>query len=277
MSVLPDQHVINKIIAGHYTDPFSLLGMHKVAAGLEVRALLPEATDVWVIDAQSNRKVVNLHRRDERGFFVGLLPRRKNPFHYQLQVTWGDETVVIEDPYRFGPLLQDLDIWLLSEGTHLRPYERLGAHPTTLDGIEGVSFAVWAPNAVRVSVVGEFNFWDGRRHPMRLRRENGIWELFLPNVKPGQLYKYEIIDCHSHVRLKADPYAFEAQMRPETASRVSKLPASVPRNAARQRANDFDQPISIYEVHLGSWRRHTDNNFWLSYGELAEQLVSYVK
>ena len=277
MSVLPDQHVINQLIAGHYADPFSLLGMHKVAAGLEVRALLPDAREVWVIDAQSNRKVANLHCRDERGFFVGLLPRRKNPFHYQLQVKWENDTVIMEDPYRFGPLLQDLDIWLLSEGTHLRPYERMGAHPTTLDGVEGVSFAVWAPNAIRVSVVGEFNFWDGRRHPMRQRKENGIWELFLPGVKAGQLYKYEIIDCRSHTRLKADPYAFEAQMRPETASLISPLPAPVPRTAERQRANDFDRPISIYEVHLGSWRRHTDNNFWLSYGELADQLIPYVK
>lgn len=128
-------------------------------------------------------------------------------------------------------------------------------------------FAVWAPNAQRVSVVGEFNFWDGRRHPMRQRRENGLWELFLPAVTLGQLYKYEIIDCHGQTRLKADPYAFEAQMRPDTASP----------DAARCQANLMNQPIAIYEVHLGSWRRHDENNYWLSYLELAEQLVSYVK
>ena len=277
MSVLPDQHVINQIISGHYADPFSLLGMHTVAAGLEVRALLPDADQVWVIDADKGKKVVELRRTDERGFFVGLMPRRKNAFRYQLQVRWGENTQVIDDPYRFGTLLQELDIWLLSEGKHLRPYEKLGAHPQTLDNVAGVSFAVWAPNAQRISVVGEFNFWDGRRHPMRQRRENGIWELFIPAVHEGQLYKFEIIDCRGHVTLRADPYAFEAQMRPDTASCVRKLPDVVPFSESRKKANALNQPVSVYEVHLGSWRRHTDDNFWLSYGELAEQLVSYAK
>jgi len=277
MSVLPDQHVINQIISGHYADPFSLLGMHTVAAGLEVRALLPDADQVWVIDADKGKKVVELRRTDDRGFFVGLMPRRKNAFRYQLEVRWGENTQVIADPYRFGTLLQELDIWLLSEGKHLRPYEKLGAHPQTLDNVAGVSFAVWAPNAQRISVVGEFNFWDGRRHPMRQRRENGIWELFIPAVHEGQLYKFEIIDCRGHVTLRADPYAFEAQMRPDTASCVRKLPDVVPFSESRKKANALNQPVSVYEVHLGSWRRHTDDNFWLSYGELAEQLVSYAK
>ncbi|MBN3262480.1 1,4-alpha-glucan branching enzyme [Pectobacterium brasiliense] len=268
---------INSLISGHYADPFSLLGMHHSSKGLEVRALLPDAQSVWVVDASNGRKIVELDRVDERGFFCGLVPRRKNAFRYQLAVTWGEETWVIEDPYRFGPLLQDMDIWLLAEGTHLRPYERLGAHLETLDGVEGTRFAVWAPNAQRVSVVGQFNFWDGRRHPMRLRQENGIWELFLPDVKAGQLYKYEMIDSHGNVRLKADPYAFEAQMRPDTASLITPLPEKVPTSDARREANGLRSPISIYEVHLGSWRRHTDNNFWLSYEELANQLIDYVQ
>ncbi|MCX2944731.1 1,4-alpha-glucan branching enzyme [Rahnella perminowiae] len=277
MSVLPDQHVINQIISGHYADPFSLLGMHSVAAGLEVRALLPDADQVWVIDVEKGKQVAELRRYDDRGFFVGLIPRRKNAFRYQLEVRWGENLQVIDDPYRFGTLLQELDIWLLAEGTHLRPYEKLGAHLQTLDGVEGVSFAVWAPNAMRVSVVGEFNFWDGRRHPMRQRRENGIWELFIPAVREGQLYKFEIIDCRGQVSLRADPYAFEAQMRPDTASCVRKLPDVVPHSESRKKANALNQPVSVYEVHLGSWRRHADDNFWLSYGELAEQLVSYAK
>ncbi|MCA6938529.1 1,4-alpha-glucan branching enzyme [Pectobacterium versatile] len=268
---------INSLISGHYADPFSLLGMHHSSKGLEVRALLPDAQAVWVVDASNGRKIVELDRVDERGFFCGLVPRRKQAFHYQLAVTWGEETWVIEDPYRFGPLLQDMDIWLLAEGTHLRPYERLGAHLETLDGVEGTRFAVWAPNAQRVSVVGQFNFWDGRRHPMRLRQENGIWELFLPDVKAGQLYKYEMLDSHGSVRLKADPYAFEAQMRPDTASLITPLPEKVPTSDARREANGLRSPISIYEVHLGSWRRHTDNNFWLSYQELANQLIDYVQ
>ncbi|MFE8115794.1 1,4-alpha-glucan branching enzyme [Brenneria goodwinii] len=268
---------INSLISGHYADPFSLLGMHKTSNGIEVRALLPDAQAAWVIEAHNGRKVAQLSRYDERGFFCAVLPRRKNLFHYQLAVTWQQETYLIEDPYRFGPLLQDLDIWLLAEGTHLRPYERLGAHLETLDGVAGTRFSVWAPNAQRVSVVGQFNFWDGRRHPMRLRKENGIWELFLPAVTQGELYKYEMIDSHGNVRLKADPYAFEAQMRPDTASLITSLPEKVPLNEARRQANGLQAPISIYEVHLGSWRRHTDNNFWLSYQELAEQLIAYIK
>lgn len=277
MSVFPDQHAINQLISGHYADPFSLLGMHVVAASIEVRALLPDADQVWVVDADKGTQVGELRRDDDRGFFVGVIARRKHPFRYQLDVRWGENTHRIDDPYRFGTLLQELDIWLLAEGTHLRPYEKLGAHPQELDNVAGVSFAVWAPNARRISVVGEFNYWDGRRHPMRQRRENGMWELFIPAVKEGQLYKYEIIDCHGKVSLRADPYAFEAQMRPETASLVCQLPEKVPFSTERKKANAFNQPISVYEVHLGSWRRHTDDNFWLSYGELAEQLVSYAK
>ncbi|AJJ18449.1 1,4-alpha-glucan branching protein GlgB [Yersinia intermedia] len=277
MPVLPDRQVINQIISGHYADPFSILGMHQTAQGLQICALLPDAKEVWLVETESGRNIAQLTSEDPRGFFMAKLPRRKSPFRYQLAVTWQDSPQIIEDPYRFGTLLQDIDSWLLAEGTHLRPYERLGGHLMSLDGVAGVSFAVWAPNAKRVSVVGEFNFWDGRRHPMRLRRENGIWELFLPGVQAGQLYKFEIIDSNDQVRLKADPYAFEAQMRPETASLVSPLPEVVPNTPARQKANDLRSPVSIYEVHLGSWRRHTDDNFWLSYGELAEQLVEYVK
>ncbi|CNH66919.1 1,4-alpha-glucan branching protein GlgB [Yersinia pekkanenii] len=277
MPVLPDRQVINQIISGHYADPFSILGMHQTAQGLQICALLPDAKEVWLIDTESGGNMAQLTREDPRGFFIAKLPRRKSPFRYQLAVTWQEIPQIIDDPYRFGTLLQDIDSWLLAEGTHLRPYERLGGHLMSLDGVPGVSFAVWAPNAKRVSVVGEFNFWDGRRHPMRLRRENGIWELFLPGVQVGQLYKFEIIDSNNQVRLKADPYAFEAQMRPETASLVSPLPEVVENTTARQKANDLRSPVSIYEVHLGSWRRHTENNFWLSYGELADQLVTYVK
>lgn len=189
------------------------------------------------------------------------MSRRKNPFRYQLEVSWYGQQNLIDDPYRFGTLIQEMDSWLLSEGTHQRPFETLGAHPT----IAGTCFSVSAPNARQVSVIGDFNYWDGRRHPMRLRQESGIWELFIPGVYPGQLF------------LKADPYAFETEMLPNTASLICGLPEKVPQSDARAKANQFDAPISIYEVHLGSWRLHTDNNFWLSYQELAGQLISYVK
>ncbi|WP_312665117.1 1,4-alpha-glucan branching enzyme, partial [Pantoea sp. CTOTU49201] len=265
------------LFAGNYADPFSLLGMHQTAEGLEVRALLPDASDVWVIETNTGRKCAQLTCLDSRGFFCGVIPRRKNLFGYQLAVNWHGQQNLIDDAYRFGPLLEEMDAWLLGEGTHLRPYETLGAHGTTIDGVHGTRFAVWAPNARRVSVVGEFNFWDGRRHPMRFRRELGVWELFVLGAVNGQLYKFEIVDNSGQMRIKADPFAFEAQMRPQTASMICGLPPKTEMQPRRKAANAFDQPISIYEVHLGSWRRHTDNNFWLSYKELAEQLIPYVK
>ena len=131
---------------------------------------------------------------------------------------------LIEDPYRFHPMINDLDQWLLAEGSLLRPYEVLGAHFTECDGVPGVNFRVWAPNAKRVSLVGDFNYWDGRRHPMRFHLKSGVWELFLPKASLGQLYKFELIDCHGNLRLKADPFAFSSQLRPDTASQVSALP-----------------------------------------------------
>ncbi|VTM73845.1 1,4-alpha-glucan branching enzyme GlgB [Raoultella planticola] len=140
MSNRIDRDVINALISGHFADPFSVLGMHQTDAGLEVRALLPDATDVWVIEPKTGRKVGKLECLDSRGFFSGVLPRRKNPFRYQLAVTWHGQQNLIDDPYRFGPLLQDLDVWLLSEGTHLRPYETLGAHADTMDGVTGTRF-----------------------------------------------------------------------------------------------------------------------------------------
>ena len=168
--------------------------MHSTDAGLEVRALLPDATDVWVIEPKTGRKAGKLECLDSRGFFSGVLPRRKNAF----VTSWRsrhDQQNLIDDPYRFGRCCRSLDVWLLAEGTHLRPYET-GAHADTMDGVTGTRFSVWAPNARRVSVVGQFNYWDGRRHPMRLRKESGIWELFVPGAHNGQLYKFELIDAH---------------------------------------------------------------------------------
>ncbi len=259
-------------------DPFSVLGMHADAAGaLWVRALLPGAARVTVQDRADDRPLGALALRHPDGLFEGKLRiRKRRP--YRFEVAWADgRHSVIEDPYRFPPLLGEMDVWLMGEGSHLRPFEVLGATQREIDGVAGTGFAVWAPNASRVSVVGDFNAWDGRRHPMRLRRECGVWEIFLPGVGAGARYKYEIRSREGQVLpLKADPYALQSELRPATASVVARLPPVVPPSAERQRANALDAPISIYEVHPGSWRRKPEEgDRWLSWDELADTLVPY--
>lgn len=277
MSVLVDAATIETLLGGRHADPFSVLGMHETDNGIEVRVLMPDASSISIIDKESQQAIVEMERLHEDGFFAVVIPKRHDFFTYQLNVFWGHENQILEDPYRFRPILSDLDNWLLAEGTHYRPYEKLGAHFTEVEGVAGVNFILWAPNAKRVSVVGDFNFWDGRRHPMRFHPENGLWEIFIPQVALGSLYKYELLDANETLRLKADPYAFASQLRPDTASQVSALPDIVAMTEARKKANAFDAPISIYEVHLGSWRRNLENNFWLSYDEIADQLIPYVK
>nr|WP_311462814.1 1,4-alpha-glucan branching protein GlgB [uncultured Aggregatibacter sp.] len=277
MTQLVAQSVINQFFDGTHSDPFSVLGMHETDNGIEIRALLPDACRVSVIDKENQDIVCELDCLDDRGFFAGVVPKTHDFFAYQLQVYWGKESQILEDPYRYHPMISDLDEWFLAEGSFLRPYEVLGAHFIECDGVSGVNFRLWAPNAKRVSVVGDFNYWDGRRHPMRLHPASGVWELFLPKVSLGQLYKFELIDCHGNLRLKADPYAFSSQLRPDTASQISALPDIVPMTEARRKANQWDQPISIYEVHLGSWRRNLENNFWLDYDQIGDELIPYVK
>ena len=277
MTQLVAQSVINQFFDGTHSDPFSVLGMHETDNGIEIRALLPDACRVSVIDKENQDTVCELDCLDDRGFFAGVVPNTRDFFAYQLQVYWGKESQILEDPYRYHPMISDLDEWFLAEGSFLRPYEVLGAHFIECDGVSGVNFRLWAPNAKRVSVVGDFNYWDGRRHPMRLHPASGVWELFLPKVALGQLYKFELIDCHGNLRLKADPYAFSSQLRPDTASQISALPDIVPMTEARCKANQWDQPISIYEVHLGSWRRNLENNFWLDYDQIGDELIPYVK
>ena len=277
MTQLVAQSVINQFFDGTHSDPFSVLGMHETDNGIEIRALLPDACRVSVIDKENQDTVCELDCLDDRGFFAGVVPQTHDFFAYQLQVYWGKESQILEDPYRYHLMMNDLDEWFLAEGSFLRPYEVLGAHFIEYDGVSGVNFRLWAPNAKRVSVVGDFNYWDGRRHPMRLHPASGVWELFLPKVALGQLYKFELIDCHGNLRLKADPYAFSSQLRPDTASQISALPDIVSMTEARRKANQWDQPISIYEVHLGSWRRNLENNFWLDYDQIGDELIPYVK
>jgi 1,4-alpha-glucan branching enzyme len=266
---------IDLIRAARHADPFGVLGPHAADdGGLWLRAFLPGATRVEVLARADDRPHGELALRHADGFFEGPLTLAREG--YRLRAHWGDGgSAVLEDPYRFAPVLGDTDTWLLSEGKHLRPYEVLGAIVREREGVAGTAFAVWAPNAARVSVVGDFNHWDGRRHPMRLRRECGVWEIFLPGVGPGSAYKYELLAGDGRLLpLKADPFALQGEMRPATASVVGTLPPVAPVSAQRRRANALDAPISIYEVHLGSWRRHADNGF-LSWDELAESLVPY--
>jgi 1,4-alpha-glucan branching enzyme len=265
-------------------DPFAVLGVHADADGrFWLRALLPGATQVAVLDASNGELLGTLRPRRADGFFEGLLDAAERP-NYRLQVRWFDgHSAIVDDPYRFPPVLGELDIWLLGEGSHLRPFEVLGATQRMLLGVAGTSFAVWAPNASQVSVVGDFNLWDARRHPMRLRRECGVWEIFLPGVGAGARYKYQVRAGDGRVLpQKADPYALQCELRPATASVVARLPSVVPKSDTRQRANAHDAPISIYEVHLGSWRRKHDHTSgrdgrFLNWDELASELVPYAR
>ncbi|MBL8485361.1 MAG: 1,4-alpha-glucan branching enzyme, partial [Rhodocyclaceae bacterium] len=278
LAVLPSEQ-IELIRQARHGDPFAVLGPHRDEQGrLWLRVWLPGARAVTALRTGAATEIP-LACRHADGFFEAELPCASPPA-YRLRATWDHGAVTeFEDPYRFSALLGDTDVWLLGEGTHLRPYEVLGARPANLHGVAGTRFAVWAPNAARVSVVGDFNFWDGRRHPMRLRRDCGVWEIFLPEVGPGAHYKYEILSQAGHLLpLKADPYGLAAELRPATGSVVAALPPRLAPSAARRAANALDAPIAIYEVHAGSWRRHDRNGHpFLDWDELAEQLVPYVR
>ncbi len=274
-----DPNEIDLILGARHGDPFAVLGPHTLAGGgAWVRAFLPGAARVSVVDAASGAVLTEMARRHDEGFFEAPLSNAR--LAYRLRCDWIDgKTSVVDDPYRFPPVLGDMDLWLMGEGSHLRPYEVLGATLRTMLGVAGTSFAVWAPNASRVSVVGDFNFWDGRRHPMRLRRECGVWEIFLPGVGAGARYKYELRGAHGELLpLKADPYALQSELRPATASIVTSMPALAPPAEARRQANALDAPVSIYEVHLGSWRRKPEEgNRWLNWDELAKELLPYAR
>jgi len=260
------------VIAGRHSDPFHYLGPHRDGDATVVRALLPDAVEVTAVEPDGHAtRLACIH---DAGLFEGRLANGGN--HYRLQARFPGGSTEFEDAYRFPPFLSDLDLHLLGEGTELRLYDKLGAHVMTLDGVMGVGFAVFAPNARRVSVVGDFNFWDGRRHAMRVRG-NGYWEIFIPGARPGDHYKYEIVASDGRLLpLKSDPVAFAAELRPHTASIVvdqASLGAAAP---APVGINGLGAPISIYEVHLGSWRRK-DGDAWLTYRDLADQLPAYAR
>lgn len=275
---------IRCIVFAYHHDPFDVLGAHVVDVDgqtmVAVRAFLPEARRAFVVDDAGNEH--ELTRIHDHGFFEAVF-ERDDVFSYELKVQdhYGNE-VTTTDPYAFLPVLSDFDMQLLGEGTHQRSYEKLGAHIMTVDGVKGVHFVVWAPNASRVSVIGDFNQWDGRRHPMRVLGGSGIWELFVPGLCEGTLYKYEIKGPLGQVFEKADPHAYAAELRPKTASVVWNIDKHRwgDREWMEKRANTnyIHEPMSIYEVHLGSWRRVSEEGErFLTYRELAHELVDYVK
>ncbi|MEO5736432.1 MAG: 1,4-alpha-glucan branching protein GlgB [Variovorax sp.] len=276
MSTLPDSE-IQALMRAEHGDPFAVLGPHETAHGLEVRVLLPGALAVAVMHGGSGWPLAILERVPGTDLFAGLVPEKPARLGYRLRVDWEHRSSEIDDPYRFPPVLGEMDVWLLAEGTHLRPFEQLGAHLREIDHVRGVAFAVWAPNARRVSVVGDFNNWDGRRHMMRLRRECGVWEIFAPHLAPGDLYQFEILSAQGEVLRKSDPFGFSAQLRPATANVVQPLPAMASAPPDRAAANSRHAPLSIYEVHLGSWRRKNHGHDWLDYRELADTLVPYAR
>ncbi|MEM7025188.1 MAG: 1,4-alpha-glucan branching protein GlgB [Pseudomonadota bacterium] len=278
-----DSAAIEALVHGDHGDPFALLGPHRDGAGrMIVRSFQPQAARVWVLDA-SGATLAELSREHPAGLFAGVVGEPEVPFRYGLRLAFGEQTVDIQDPYRFAEVLGEIDVHLIGEGNHLRIYEKLGAHLMLMDEVAGVAFLVWAPNAARVSVVGAFNAWDGRCHPMRKRVECGVWELFIPGLGAGEVYKFEIKGpCGELLPLKADPLALAAELPPRTASVVHGLDALDWSDRAwmeaREQAGARDAPISIYECHLGSWMRvPEEGNRYLTYRELAQRLVPYAK
>ncbi len=271
---LIDPGVAQAIVSGTHGDPFSVLGPHKRGRGWTVTAFVPGAERLTVLAA---KPVEAAPVPGAPGLFVAALPKGQT---YRLHAEGHGAAWEFDDPFRFGPVLGELDEYLLGEGTHRRIWQVLGAHAMTHDGVEGTHFAVWAPNAQRVSVVGDFNVWDGRRHPMRRRGPTGVWETFIPGLGEGATYKYEIRGPQGQVLpLKADPVGFGSEHPPANASVVRGLGDAGWHDAdwmaRRGAAQGIDAPISVYEVHLGSWRRAPGNRM-LSYEELATQLVDYV-
>ena len=273
----PPGDAIAALLEGTHADPFSLLGVHAGPDGAFARAVLPGAETAEAHDL-TGKKLGKLERVDDRGLFEGTLTGAPKPVKYRC--TSGEHEWWITDAYSFGPVLGPTDDFLIAEGTHLRLFDKLGAHLIEHEGASGVHFAVWAPNARFVSVVGDFNDWNHRRHLMRKRLDIGVWELFIPDIEAGRAYKFRILGPDGTVLpLKADPYAFAAELRPATASLTAR-PAKPDWGDAAHRAHWAKadarrEPMSIYEVHPGSWQR--DEHGWFqSWDSMAETLIPYV-
>ncbi|EFK97830.1 glycogen branching enzyme [sediment metagenome] len=279
---MPYANQIQRILESTHHDPFEVLGYHEVDNKTSsIRAFFPNVAGIDVIFLKTN-EVFHMDKIRDQGFFhVNFNELKRGAYLFRITnhhgFSWNQS-----DPYYLKPFVSEFDMHLFSEGNHHRLYELLGAHPFTLEGVKGVRYAVWAPNAKRVSLVGPFNNWDGRCNPIRNRGNCGIWELFMPDHCEGELYKFEIKTHDNQILLKTDPLGFHFEMRPATASIVHDIHKYTWSDsewmATRHARNNLESPISFYEVHLGSWMRvPEDNNRWMSYRELADKLIPYVK
>ena len=269
---------VDALVQGIHNNPHHILGMHECIDDLYINAYLPGAKVVNAIEVSTRKKYTLVSDRVP-GFFSVVI-KDKKPFEYKLNVRFDDgDEVTYFDPYVFESVIDPIDISLFNEGKHYSIYEKMGAHPMTVDGVDGVLFAVWAPNADRVSVVGNFNNWDGRRHPMRKLDYSGIYELFIPGNLVGEIYKYEIKAKSGQVFMKSDPYAFSSEVRPPNASRIVDISYKW-KDAAwmeqRENKNTDEQPMAIYEMHLGSWKRPTDGREFYNYRDIASLLADYL-
>lgn len=270
------------LVNGRHGSPFDILGPHADGDGdVTIRALQPHAVSVTLVQTETGKKFPMTRTREEGLFEVTVKGEWPGAaYHYEI-VTHNGQERSFADPYAFPSRISDFDMYLLREGRHLYSYEKMGAHACEIEGVAGVSFAVWAPNAYRVSVIGDFNSWDARMHPMRMLGDSGIWELFIPGVITGQVYRYDLV---SHNRgyhaQKSDPYGFYNEVRPHNASIIYDITGYEWNDSEWMERRGKQKPLtsamSIYEVHLGSWRRKGSND-WLSYRELAQDLVNYVK
>ncbi len=278
---------VYRIIHTDHPDPFSILGPHlikeKGGTSLAIRAFVPDADSLSAIlrSGKAKPKEYPMNKIHDDGFFEVVIPKKAKVPPYQLKKTTASGLLEeFNDSYSFLPTLSELDLYLFNKGDHHRIYEKLGAHFTEVNGVGGVQFAVWAPTARSVSVIGNFNDWDRRKHAMRMLGASGVWEIFIPGLHEGEIYKFHVKTQQGFVMDKADPYGFEMELRPKTASKVNFLSTFKWADDAwidqRAKVNLFDKPVAVYEVHLGSWQRG-ENNRWLTYGEMAERLVEYVK
>ncbi len=285
-TTLPPEEIARLVGARHHA-PRSVLGFHEIGEANSrrwvIRVLEPDAETVEVVwHPDDHAEPVALERIDAGGLFEISLAPRDTLRPYELRIRWPNGAELTRhDPYYFAPQLTDLDLYLYAEGNHHRIYYKLGAHPDTRDGVDGTRFAVWAPAAERVSVVGDFNLWDGRRHALHARDASGIWELFVPGVGVGAIYKYEIKTAGGPTLLKADPYGFQMQVRPDNCSVVADLDTHDWQDDdwmnARARTDPLAGPVNIYEVHPASWKRFVDDDErFFTWDELAEELIPYV-